>query len=207
VCVSTQAASRPESLRAMRRARARRCAVDPPAAPARRGSPYCALTCRSLRHEANMPRRAHIGYKNPPLRLPPEHTAVRRPPLSSPPWARVSASFHRRPTIPTSSLDPSQASMVGRWPPPPRALPESAWPRACRRGLVATARRRTPRPHHRHQSARGELNRPPVSLVALVRPHLAAARVWMWSPGTHLKIRDSIATKVILVPLPVSPVH
>jgi hypothetical protein len=105
---------------------ARHAACDPSAAPARRGSPYRALTRRSLRHEANMPRRAHIGYKSPLLWLPRDNTAVRRPPLSPPPWARASASFHRRPTIPISSLDPSKASMAARWPPLPRASPESA---------------------------------------------------------------------------------
>jgi hypothetical protein len=80
-----QAASRPESPRATRRARARRGAVDPPVTPARRGSPYHALTLRSLRHEVNMPRHEHIHYKSPPLWLPPEHTAVHRPPLPPPP--------------------------------------------------------------------------------------------------------------------------
>jgi hypothetical protein len=87
VCISTTRTSRPHlgrDPRATRRACARRGAVDPPAAPTRRGPPYRALTCRSLRREANMPRRARIGYKSPPLWFPPEHTAVRRPPLPSP---------------------------------------------------------------------------------------------------------------------------
>jgi hypothetical protein len=77
-----QAASRPENPRATRRARARRGAVDP---PARRGPPYRAITRRSLCGETNLPRRACVGYKSPQLRLPPEHTAVRRPPLPPPP--------------------------------------------------------------------------------------------------------------------------
>jgi hypothetical protein len=79
-----QAMSRPESPRTTRRVRACRGTVDPPAAPACRGSSYRALTRRSLRHEANMPRRAHISYKSPPLWLPHEHTAVRHPPLPPP---------------------------------------------------------------------------------------------------------------------------
>jgi hypothetical protein len=134
--------------------------------------------------------RACIGYKCPPLWLPRENVVVRHPPLSSSPWARASASFRRRPTIPTSSLDLSKASMAARWPPPPRASQESAWLRACRRGLVAAARQRPPRPCHRHQSARGELNRPPVPLVALIRPHLAAGEPPRRRKGMDVKSRD-----------------
>jgi hypothetical protein len=84
-----QAASRPENPRATRRARALRGAVDPPTAPARRGPPYRAFTHRSLRQEENLARCARIGYKSPQFWLPPEHTAVRRPPLLPLPCSRL----------------------------------------------------------------------------------------------------------------------
>jgi hypothetical protein len=86
VCVSTALTSR---TRLGRRARAphdvHALAAAPSILPPRRGLLYRALTRWSLRHEVNMPRHAHVGYKSPPLWLPPEHTAVNRPPLPPPP--------------------------------------------------------------------------------------------------------------------------
>jgi hypothetical protein len=138
-----QAASRPENPRATRRARALRGAVDPPTAPARRGPPYRAFTHRSLRQEENLPRCARIGYKSPQLWIPPEHTAVRRPPLLPPP-SLASASFHHRPTIPLSSLGPVAPPQVAHCHPCALPSPESVRPQARRRGPVAAARRSSP---------------------------------------------------------------
>jgi hypothetical protein len=147
-CASTARTSRPR-LGGWAHALATTLSIHPsrPHAEARRTR---ALTRRSLCYEAKTPR-VCIGYKSPPLRLSCENTAVRRPPLPSLPRARASASFHCRPTIPTSSLDPSEASMAVHWPPPPRALLESKRLRACHRGLVAAAHRRLPRPRQHHR--------------------------------------------------------
>jgi hypothetical protein len=151
-----QAASRPENPRATRRTHARRDAVDPTAAPACRGPPYRALTRRSLRREANMPRCACIGYKSPPLWLLPEHTAVRRPPLAPPPWARASASFHRRPTIPTSSLGPVAPPQVTHCHPCALPSPELEPPRPPPPAIAVRPHRRLLRPNYGHHPILGE---------------------------------------------------
>jgi hypothetical protein len=103
--------------------------------------------------------------------------------------APYSARSRRRPNLPRPSLDIPRASRAVHCASPLRASPESAWPRARRRGLVAAARRSSPRPCHRHQSARGELNCPPVPLVALAWPHLAAGDLLRRRKGMVVKSR------------------
>jgi hypothetical protein len=55
--------------------------------------------------------------------------------------------------------------------------PPSRFPRARRRCSAAAARRRLPRPIHRHQSITGESNRRSLPLVCVAELHLAAGEL------------------------------
>jgi hypothetical protein len=88
--------------------------------------------------------------------LPSARHPSRSPPLPLPPGARASASSHRRPTVPLSSLESIAPPRVTHCPAkrPPHRNPEPPRP-----PLPATAehpRRRLPRPNRGYQSTLGE---------------------------------------------------
>jgi hypothetical protein len=103
--------------------------------------------------------------------------------------APCSAHARRRTSLPRPSLDIPRVSRATHCASPPRASPESVRPRAHHRGLVAAARQSSPRPRHRHQSARGEPNCLPVPLLALAWPHLAAGEILRYRKGMVVKSR------------------
>jgi hypothetical protein len=90
--------------------------AGPPAVPRASTSPAAPLFLSCLSSLASRRSSPTPPLPHPPIKGPPVSSRVRapsaRPPLSSSPRARSTASSHYRPSTPSSSLDPSRAHTV-----------------------------------------------------------------------------------------------